>query len=83
MHQRYQRQKILGVLLRHNPQHAGLVRGWVTEHAEGALDQVSEAALLAALALGCEVIDRETRRVAAKRQVDQFCTVLTDASSTA
>ena len=59
MDQGRKRQEVFGVIFAHGPKDSGFVCAGVPEHPERALDQVREAALLAALALGGERVDSQ------------------------
>ena len=75
MYQRCQRKKILSILLAHGPQNASLMRGWIPEHTECPLHQISEPALLTELAVCEECIYRHARRSSAQDRIDQLGTI--------
>lgn len=53
----------------------------IPEHSEDAPDKVGEAALLASLALGAEVVDRQHWKIATERTIDENSSVVRKASA--
>lgn len=71
MDERNQRQQIFGIILNDRPMDARLVGGCIAEHPKGAADQIGEPPLLTPLTFRGQRINREHRRVARERPVDQ------------
>src|SRR5690606_19405080 len=81
MNEGCQRQEILGVCLVHGPMDARGMRCRISEHSEDALDKVGEAALLASLALGAEIVDRQHWKIATERTIDENGSIVSEASA--